>query len=389
MPLHNKKPVRILHIVGGMDTGGIETWLMHVLRRLDRQHCQFDFLAHTTKPCFYDEEIRSLGGRVMSCMSPSRPWQYAENFLRIIKENGPYDVVHSHVHHFSGFVLMLAKQAGVPVRIAHSHNDTSFAERNAGVARRFYLQGSKLLIRRYSTVGLACSKSASINLFGKDWEKDSRWRILSYGLDLTRFLESVDRVRVREELNIPMDAFVLGHVGRFAQQKNHEFILKVFVQVAQRDPKAYLLLVGDGVLRKKIAHEVTRLGLTDRVIFTGVRTDIARLMLGAMDVFVFPSRHEGLGLVVVEAQAAGLPIVMSDAVPQEAIVIPQMIKSLPLLEDVSTWTNAILDCKLLNRANTSSQQSVQNSTFNIVRGLEELKKTYSQERVSSEAVCKE
>jgi glycosyltransferase involved in cell wall biosynthesis len=374
-----KKVIRILHVVGGMDTGGVETWLMHVLRRLDRDRYRFDFLAHTAKPCFYDEEIRSLGCRIIPCPHPSRPWQYARDFLRVLNEHGPYDVVHSHVHHFSGFTLMLAKTAGVPVRIAHSHNDTSLNESRAGIVRKFYLRSTRWLIRRCSTRGLACSGLAAVNLFGKDWEGDPRWRILNYAVDFDPFMKPVDRAHVRRELSIPLDAFVMGHVGRFAPQKNHDFLLDVFSEFYRREKSAYLLLVGDGDLRAELVEKTKRLGLTDKVIFSGVRPDIARLMLGAMDVFVFPSHHEGLGLVVVEAQAAGLPVVMSDTVPVEAIIIPPLIKTLSLQKDSSIWVQAVADCKDLRFINGKTQQCVLDSKFNVVYGVNELTRAYFQE----------
>lgn len=374
-----KKIIRVLHVVGGMDTGGIETWLMHMLRRIDRDRYRFDFLAHTAKPCFYDEEIRSRGCRIIPCPHPTRPWQYARDFLRVLKEHGPYDVVHSHVHHFSGFTVMLAKLAGVPVRIAHSHNDTSLNESRAGIVRKFYLQSTRWLIHRCSTLGLACSGMAAVNLFGKDWERDSRWRILQYGVDFEPFTQSVDRAQVRRELGIPLDAFVLGHVGRFAQQKNHDFLLDVFAEFSRREKNAYLLLVGDGDLRAELVEKTKRLGLTEKVIFAGVRPDIARLMSGAMDVFVFPSHHEGLGLVVVEAQAAGLPVVMSDTVPAEAVIISSLIKTLSLQKDSSTWVQAVMDCKGLRLFTGNSQQCVLDSKFNVIHGVNELIKAYSQE----------
>jgi len=374
-----KKIIRVLHVVGGMDTGGIETWLMHMLRRIDRDRYRFDFLAHTAKPCFYDEEIRSRGCRIIPCPHPTRPWQYARDFLRVLKEHGPYDVVHSHVHHFSGFTVMLAKLAGVPVRIAHSHNDTSLNESRAGIVRKFYLQSTRWLIHRCSTLGLACSGMAAVNLFGKDWERDSRWRILQYGVDFEPFTQSVDRAQVRRELGIPLDAFVLGHVGRFAQQKNHDFLLDVFAEFSRRGKNAYLLLVGDGDLRAELVEKTKRLGLTEKVIFSGVRPDIARLMSGAMDVFVFPSHHEGLGLVVVEAQAAGLPVVMSDTVPAEAVIISSLIKTLSLQKDSSAWVQAVMDCKGLRLFTGNSQQCVLDSKFNVIHGVNELIKAYSQE----------
>ena len=374
-----EKAIRILHVVGGMDTGGIETWLMHMLRRIDRDRYRFDFLTHTDKPCFYDDEIRSLGGRIISCAHTALPWRYARNFLRILKEHGPYDVVHSHVHHFSGFTLMLAKMAGVPVRIAHSHNDTSLNERRAGIGRKFYLHSTRRLIRCCSTFGLACSGLAAVNLFGKDWEGDPRWRILNYAVDFDPFMKPVDRAHVRRELSIPLDAFVMGHVGRFAQQKNHDFLLDVFAELSRREKSAYLLLVGDGDLRAKLVEKTKRLGLADKVIFAGVRPDIARLMLGAMDVFVFPSHHEGLGLVVVEAQAAGLPVVMSDTVPAEAIIIPPLIKILSLQKDSSIWVQAVADCKDLRLITGKAQQCVVDSKFNVIHGVNELTRAYFQE----------
>ncbi|MGE0267509.1 MAG: glycosyltransferase family 1 protein [Candidatus Omnitrophota bacterium] len=367
-----KKTIRVLHVVGGMDTGGVETWLMHVMRRIDRSLYQFDFLTHTNKPCFYDEEIRSLGGQIIPCPHAARPWEYARCFHRIIKEHGPYDAVHSHVHHFSGFPMMLAKQAGVPVRISHSHNDTSLIESRAGFGRKCYLHTALWLIRRYSTNGLACSGVAAANLFGKDWSRDSSRRILYYGINLDSFMATVHRADVRSELGVPSDAFVVGHVGRFAEQKNHDFLLDVFADFLKNEKNARLLLVGKGILEAEVAQKAERLDLMDKIIFAGVRPDVPRLMLGAMDVFVFPSRYEGLGLVIVEAQAAGLPVVMSDAIPEEAIVIRPLVKMLTLKDDVSIWVQAIADSRSLNRPVNESYQSVRDSKFNVIRGVEEL-----------------
>src|SRR6188474_985657 len=123
--------MRVLHVLGGMDRGGVETWLMHVLREWDRGRGQMDFLVHTTRQCAYDEEVRALGARIIPCLTPRRPWSYSKRLRRILRDFGPYDVVHSHVHHFSGMVLRAARTSGVPVRIAHSHNDTSGVEASA------------------------------------------------------------------------------------------------------------------------------------------------------------------------------------------------------------------------------------------------------------------
>ncbi|MBN1587260.1 MAG: glycosyltransferase family 1 protein [Candidatus Omnitrophica bacterium] len=368
-------PIRILHIVGGMNTGGVETWLMHVLRHIDRTRFQLDFMVHTEEPCFYDEEIRSLGSRILPCMHPKRPLQYAANFRRILKEHGPYDGVHSHVHHFSGFTLLLARLFGVRQRIAHSHNDISVKESGAGPLRRFYLATTEWLIERSATVGLACSELAAASLFGLKWKNDPRWKVLYCGIDLEPFKAPVDRAEVRTELGLPLDAFVLGHVGGFREAKNHEFLLDIFAQVAKRESKAWLLLVGEGSLRKKIEQKAQRLGLEDKVIFAGVRADIPRLMKGAMDVFVFPSRWEGLGLVLVEAQAAGLRCAISDVIPAEVVIIPQLVCRLSL-SGLENWAQQVTNGEWLSEQVSKSQLLVENSKFNIRVSLDGLCAAY-------------
>lgn len=372
-----KNPIRILHIVGGMNTGGVETWLMHVLRHIDREKFQFDFLVHTTKPCFYDEEIRSFGCRIIPCMHPSRLWIYSQNFQHILKEYGPYDVVHSHVHRFSGFPLMLARHVGVPIRIAHSHTDATLSDGAARLLRKLYLYIVGWLIRRHATIGLACSDLAAANLFGKDWKRDPRWQVLYCGIDLELFTQAADSMEVRREFGISSDAFVLGHTGRFVGLKNHVFLLDIFAEVVRREPKAYLLLVGDGPLQDNIKQKAQNLGLSDRVIFAGMRSDVPRLMLGIMDVFVFPSRYEGLPLVLIEAQAAGLPIVMSDVVSTEVIVVPELIRTLSLKDDVVTWAKVVVDSVKSRQFGSKSQQLIGSSKFNITHCIAELLNMYS------------
>ncbi|NEQ28454.1 MAG: glycosyltransferase family 1 protein, partial [Microcoleus sp. SIO2G3] len=157
--------LRILHVVASMNRGGIETWLMDILRHIDRDRFQMDFLVHTTQPCAYDEEIRSFNSQIIPCLHPSRPWTYASNFKRILREYGPYDIVHTHVHLFSGYVLRLARQAGVPVRIAHTHTDTSSIDAKAGWFRRMYYNLAKSWINHHATVGLGTSFKAVADLF--------------------------------------------------------------------------------------------------------------------------------------------------------------------------------------------------------------------------------
>ena len=381
------RPVRILQVVGCMNRGGVETWLMHVLRNIDRNLFEMDFVLHTSELCHYNDEILSLGCRII--VSPYQPhpnrhwWNYMANFRSILDEYGPYDVVHSHLDYFSGNILRIAKQAGVPIRIAHAHNDTSSLVAEGGWKRSVYVSWLKKRIARYATVGLPCSRKAAVDLFGSNWKNDSRWQILHCGLDLAPFRERVDSASVRAELGIPQDAFVVGHVGRFEPQKNHQFLLEIAAKIAQHEPKMRLLLIGYGSLRGDVENKVAQLGLTDKVIFAGVRSDIPRLMLSAMDVFLLPSLFEGLPLVLIEAQAAGLPCVFSDVISEEIDVVKSLMKRLSLSDSASEWAEVVLAQKKQNRTIEQSEalSVLQNdSPFNIEFCTNSLAAIYGSQR---------
>lgn len=376
--LADKRPRRILHVVGGMNRGGIETWLMHILRHIDRDCFQMDFLVHTNQPCAYDEEIRNLGSQVIPCpLSRFHLWSYAVNFKQILQTYGPYDIVHSHVHHFSGYILRLAQRQGIPIRIAHSHNDTSTIEAQAKWYRRLYFNLMKAWIARYATLGLGCSREATVNLFNSAFRKQFHQQILYYGIDLNPFEYIISSGAVRSEFGIPEDAFVIGHVGRFDPQKNHVFLLDIAAEIANREPKMRLLLVGCGSLRPDIEQKIERLGLIDRVIFAGSRSDIPRLMLEAMDVFLFPSLYEGLGLVLVEAQAAGLPCIISDAVPEEVDLVKPLVRRISLSKSTSVWAEEVLTA--LNNTAFSQVDAlaiIAKSFFNIQLGVKSLVEVY-------------
>jgi glycosyltransferase involved in cell wall biosynthesis len=368
---------RILHIVGGMNRGGVETWLMHVLRHIDRARYHMDFLVHTTEPCAYDDEIRALGSKIIPCLHPSKPFTYTKK-LRAILQEGQYDVVHSHVHHFSGWTLRTAAQAGVPVRIAHSHSDTSSVQARASLPRRAYLTLMHRWMHQYATRKLSVSRQAAGALFGRHWAVDADHQLLYYGIDLSPFAVDYASRQLRASLGIPESAFVIGHVGRFSEVKNHAFLIKIAAEICQREPDVYFLLVGDGPLRPQIEQQATQAGLNGRVIFAGLRDDVARIMLGAMDCFLLPSLYEGLGIVLIEAQAAGLPCVYSDVVPQEAAVVPQLVQTMSLSQPAAGWAQAVLAYR--ERKAVISQSAaldcVRHSPFNIEQSVSDLVAVY-------------
>jgi glycosyltransferase involved in cell wall biosynthesis len=368
------RPIRILHVVYYMHRGGTETWLMHVLRHLDREQFPMDFLVHTRQPCAYDEEIRSLGGKIIPAGSPVNPWAYPRRFLAVLREHGPYDVVHSHVS-FHGYVLGQARRAGVPVRIAHSHNDAAEFRPQGRWLQRLFLAWTNPRLRRDATHGLACSRKAAAALFGPDWQSDPRWRLHHYGIDLRPFQTPVDPAGLRKELGIPTGALVVGHVGRFHPQKNHRFLLDIFAAVARRAPEARLLLVGDGPLRPAIARKAARLGLAGQVIFAGVRADVPDLMRGVIDVLLLPSLYEGLPVVGIEAHAVGLPCVVSAVITDEMHILPGLVRRLPLSGPPAAWAEAALACRA-RLAPEEALKRLQGGPFDIRTRIAELAAIY-------------
>jgi len=329
--------MRILQVVGGLNRGGTETWLVQLLRQIDRQKYQMDFLVHSEEPGAYDDEVKALGSRVIPCLKPSNPLQYAYNFRRILREFGPYDCVHSHVHQFSGYVLLLATMMRVPARIVHCHSDTRAVDCKSSLLRKAYLLAMRTLINMFATRGVAVSDFAGTSLFSKSWKLDARWSLIPLGIDLSPFREKVDRKQILSELKIPEDACVVGHVGRFCGVKNHRFLVDIAEQLCDLEPRAVFLLVGDGPLRPEIENLVRARGLQERFAFAGIRSDVPRLMKGAMDCFVLPSFYEGLPLVLLEAQAAGLRCVVSDTVSSEGDLGVTGVTRLALKTSPNIW----------------------------------------------------
>jgi glycosyltransferase involved in cell wall biosynthesis len=366
---------RVLHVVGRMDRGGVETWLMHVLRHIDRDRFHLDFLTHTTAAGVFDDEIRRHGSRVLPCPDPRRPWSYGPSFRRIVWDYGPYDVVHSHVHHFSGLVLALARTSGIAHRIAHSHSDTAAPERVAGLARKGYSSFMRRCLDLNASVEMAVSQAAGVALFGAGWAGNPRRHVLPYGIDLQPFRAGRDP-EARRELGVGPDALLLGHVGNFVPVKNHAFVLRVFSAVAERCRQARLLLVGRGPLEEPMRHAAQAAGLSDRVVFAGERGDVARLLRGAVDVFLFPSHYEGLPLAVIEAQAAGLPLVVSDTITPEVDIVPGLVKRLSLLQPPSAWADACLAAPERRHVPATALGRVADSVFNIDRCVRDLERVY-------------
>ncbi|MCX5694963.1 MAG: glycosyltransferase [Candidatus Omnitrophica bacterium] len=372
------KKIHILYIVGKMMRAGTETWLMHVLRHINRKRFQIDFLVQTSELCDYNNEIRALGSRVFPCLHHRQPWIFAYNFKNILNKYGPYDIIHSHITQYNGFIMKLAYSAGIPVRIAHSHLDISFSEGKAGFFKKRYSILMKYWINKYATTGLAASRIAAKTVFGDDWELDRRWKVFYCSIDLDPFYSSVRQSVIRTELGIPAEALVIGHVGKFREQKNHAFLIDIFSEIIKRDHNIRLLLVGDGNLYPEIKEKVRLMGLSNYVIFLGARSDIPRLMLGAIDIFLLPSFFEGLPLVLIEAQSAGLPCVISDVITEEMDIVKPLINRISLMQPADLWADAVFSVKSSNRpiGQKESLNMMANSPFNVNLSIKTLEDLY-------------
>lgn len=326
-------PIRVLHAVVNMNRGGAETLLMNLYRNIDRTKIQFDFL--TCKEGAFDEEIQNLGGIIhrIPYITDVGHWGYFRALNHFFSSNKGYKIVHSHMDKMSGLVLKVAKEHNIPTRIAHSHNTSS--EGNSLAKLYKWYVGKNILTS--ATHYMACSEKAAEWLF-KD--KIHRVQILKNGIEPEGFkFSSLNRERIRGEFGIKNSDFVIGHIGRFNEQKNHYFLLDVFAKIAKVEKNAYLLLVGDGILREQLKKKAISLKLENKVIFTGVRSDIPNLLQG-MDLFAFPSLHEGLPVTLIEAQSAGIPCLISDVITEEVDLGLGLVEYLPIKKH-QQWVDAI------------------------------------------------
>jgi len=319
--------------------GGAETWLVQVGRFLDPERIRLDVAVNNAMETPYTVALRERGWRVLACPSLENPISYAHGFRRLLDENGPYNVVHSHLQLFSGLVMRQAHLSGVPVRIAHARNSSD--GKKLTPVRLAYRGVMRYWLARHATKLLAVSRSAALGAFGPKYGDEEHCRLLT-AVDFTHFSRTIDRAGIRNKLAIPQRAKVVGHVGSFRKQKNHNFLLDVAKSVVERRADVVFLLVGDGPLRHSVEDRARNEGLAERVRFLGERDDVASLLLGAMDSFLFPSLYEGLPRVLVEAQAAGLPCTASSTIDKEAAAYPGAVSFLNLDTGPETWATEIL-----------------------------------------------
>lgn len=329
-------PIRVAQVVGRMMGGGVEATVMNHYRHIDRSQVQFDFIVQTDSTVVPKDEIESLGGRVFYVPPYSNPVKYVNACRQLFQQIHPR-IVHSHMNAVSVFTLMAAKQAGVPVRIAHSHSTSNPNEKAKTLVKNVLRPFSKV----YPTHLAACGDYSARWLFGDQTVDQGKVKIIRNAIELDRFaFDEEARTRLRKEIEASDDIRVIGQVGRFSAQKNQLFSLDVLAELVKKNPRVLLVFLGVGDDMDKVKAKAHDLGLSDHVRFLGMRFDVNE-WYSAFDVLLFPSLYEGLPLTAVEAQVSGLPLVVSDNITNEAFLDEGRVETHSLEDPLSEWCSSL------------------------------------------------
>lgn len=346
---------------------------MNYYRNIDKDKIQFHFLCDEDSTNIPYEEIEKMGGKVIIIPPYQRLFEYQKELYRIFKENN-YKIVHSHISTLSVFPLRIAKKAGVPIRIAHSHSTSNKKEWKRNLIKNILRPFSKL----YANQFFACSELSGRWLFGEKAFKNGKIKIINNAIDLEKFkFNKEKRNEIRKKLKMDKNIILVGHIGRFVTQKNHEFLIDVFNEIIKKRKQenfdSKLILIGQGNLKENIIEKIKYLGLQDYVIFTGQTTNVSDYY-NAMDIFVLPSLYEGLPVVGIEAQANGLLCEFSTDMTKETKVL-NTTKFISLKETPENWANTILeDYKNFKRLDSFDEMTKKN--FNIKEEAKKLEKYY-------------
>jgi glycosyltransferase involved in cell wall biosynthesis len=301
------RKIKVLTSIGELNRGGAETWLRDMVTRIDQDRFQMDVLVGSNEPYAYTPDFLGAGCRILPCLYHRQPWRYARNLQRLYTEHGPYDILHSHVHYYSGVDLTIGQWLDIPVRIAHVHPAVDL--KPPSWKRTVYREVMFALLRRSATHLLSPSQTSLDAAIAQTGFKMPCRRILYNGIDLTSFDRQVNRDEVRRRLGLPADMPLITYVARFSPHKNHRQVVRVADRLNASRKVAHFAFAGSHgseleVMRKASAERL------DLSVLIGL-PDVTELLL-ASDVFVFPSLEEGFGIVALEAQAAGLPVIASD-----------------------------------------------------------------------------
>ncbi|WP_378173671.1 glycosyltransferase family 1 protein [Aquimarina sp. SS2-1] len=371
--------IRVLQIFTIMNRGGAESMIMNYYRKIDKDKVQFDFLVHRKEKAAFDDEIESLGGEIyrFDAINPLFPGDYYQKLRSFFKEHQEYAMIHSHLNTFSCFPLKIAKEFNIPCRIAHAHiaiDDVSFSsffsqkESIKETFKKLIKLQLKKKVKKDATHLFSCGDKAGNWLFGNG----TPFRTMNNAIDAKKFkYNPLIAKKYKEDFNL-QNRLVIGHVGRFASQKNHTFLLKIFAAVIKQKPDCDLVMIGDGPLQKVMEKEAENLSISGNLHFLGVRADVPELFQ-MFDVFVFPSFYEGLPVTLIEAQAAGIKVFASDSITKE-VSLTEDIAFLSIDKPAEYWAKKILEIDATIK--NDNTEKIVDSNYDIVSNTQKIQEFY-------------
>lgn len=361
------RKIKVLQVIGGLNMGGAETFIINVFRNINREKYEFYFLCYGKEKYDYEDEVNKLNGHIIRIdkIGIKNIVRQIYEIKKIIKKYD-IDVVHAHTYYNSMIPVLVARKCKIKKIIVHAHSTLS--ELNPSLLKRIYYKISKLIINEYSTDLLACGKEAGDSIYYKKYE------IVENGINLNKFYFNKEiYTKKRKELKISQNATIVGHVGRFCEAKNHKFILEVFKEYLKINNNATLLLIGDGPIKKDIIEFAQRLNIVNNIKILSKRYDVNELY-SVMDIFLFPSIYEGIPLVLIEAQTNGLPIVASDVIDPSVNVSQKIIFNSLQNTSKKEWAKTLeeeqgkrYDCKKI----------MENSAYNMKKNINIIEKKYN------------
>ena len=363
------EPIRILQMIGNLNIGGSQAFVLNIYQKIDRSKFQFDFIVDSPENNYYMPKVESMGGRVyyFPKFNGKNYFEIKKFWSRFLEEHKEYTVLHSHVRSYASLYLPIAKSFGLKT-IIHSHSNS-----NGKGVMTFAKSFLQFPLRFQADYYMACSQEAGRWLFGKRVCNSSCFQVVNNAIDVDDYVFSQQkREKIRSEFDVKNE-FVLGYLARVTVPKNPLFVIDVMAELLKIIPNAKLLFVGDGELLSSVKKKATEFGIQKSVIFTGARTDVSYL-LAAMDCYILPSFWEGLGISLIEAQASGLQCICSDRIPNEAIV-SDLASRYPLDIGAKTWAEKIsLMQKKTIRPNVS--EKIKKAGFDINENAEMMQKFY-------------
>lgn len=359
--MNNLKKIKVLHVYRSMNLGGAETFIMNVFKKIDRSMVQFDFLCTTNELGVYDDEIIKMGGNILhyNTFYKNNPYKMIRDTIGIINENGPYDIIHIPLQFYSAFYCIAAKKSGINKIIVHSHSAGD--KRSKHIFRKIYMKIMRLIINRFSDVRIACGEKASKYLFGTT--KDVI--IIYNGIDIDKFKNvcknDITKIKCKYKIK---NELIIGHVGRFADEKNHVFFIDIAKTLRKRGINFKILFVGDGPNYNNIRELVSENKLEDFFVFVGLQKK-TELFYSLFNVYVLPSLYEGFPVSVIEALASGVPCILSDTITKEVDIIKGTCSFIDIHRDVDYWCDEILRISRIKFDKNINYEVLNNSGFSV------------------------